>query len=210
MPAELDTLHPIIFVTSYIKSLTTHDAGVAISRGECLETPFGTCLLVAGLQLLELTSVDDSSDAYLKSLQKSCAGILGQAQPTLLLLSEKFGFHLQIAPAELVPSPEGSWDAALVKDKFEKEGSDYMKQLYGDKILRLAALPSKPEGMKCPVVVVDNLPKLIAAESPGAVAPAPASVRSSSVKTEAGGGSSVKTEAGEEETVDAESLNEVG
>lgn len=201
MPAELDTLHPIIFVTSYIKMLTTlgdADAGVVISRGECLETPFGTCLLVAGLQLLDLTSVDDSSDAHLKSLQKSCAGILGQAQPTLLLFSDAHGLHLQIAPAELVPSPS-SWDVSIAKHKFQNRGSDYMKQLYGDKILRLEALPSKPEGMKCPVVVIDNLPKLIAAESPAAVAPAPASVQ----------GSSVKTEAGEEEAMDAESLHEV-
>lgn len=195
MPAELDTLHPIIFVTSYIKMLTTP---LVISRGECLETPFGACLLVAGLQLLDLTSVDDSNEAYLKSLQKSCAGILGQAQPTLLLLSEEHGLHLQIAPAELVRSPEACWHASLARDKFKNGASDYMKQLYGDKILRLEALPSKPEGMKCPVVIIDNLPKLLAAESRGAVAPAPASVLGSSVKTEDG-----------EETMDAESLHEV-
>lgn len=183
MPAELDTLHPVVFVSSYVKMLTGEgegegdsDAPVVISRGECLETPHGTCLLVAGLQLCDLISLDESlsegaGTGSLKHLQKVCTGILGGPQPTLMLLSEQHGLHLQIAPAELRLCSVG-WGVTLLEDRFEKEGGKLMKQLYGDRILRLESLPAKPEA-RYPVVVIDNLPKFLAAPS-SAAAPASA------------------------------------
>ena len=213
MPAELDSLHPVVLISSYVKMLTEagdSDPAHVLSRGDCLETPHGTCLLVAGLQLCDLITLDDCNDGAgagaFKSLRKACTGVLGEVQPTLLLLSQKHSFHMQIAPAELIPC-KGGWEAALLKDDFKKEGPKFLNQLYGDKILRLVSLPAKPEAM-CPLVVIDNLPKFLPAPATGgaaaasaSVAAAPASVAGSSTRTDGEGTA--------EDTMDVDSIHEV-
>lgn len=201
MPAEWDDLHPVVFLSSTIKMLSMYgdvdEVSTVISRGECLETPNGTCLLVAGLQLCDLISLDESSDASgsVNALQKACASRLGHAQPTLLLFSQEHGLHLQIAPAELIQSPV-CWKVTLLLADFQKKGEKIMQQLYGNSMLRLESLPDKPEA-KCPVVVISNLPKLLSAPA------------SAAIPTSVTGAMQTEEEGSVEDTVDAGSLHEV-